>query len=256
MLIDSHAHLYAKEFSNDLAKVIENAKSKNIEKVLLPNIDSNSIESMHKIVNEYPAFFYPMMGLHPCSVGENYEEELEIVKSHLDKYTYVAVGEIGIDLYWDKTYKKQQEKAFIKQVNWAIEKSLPIVIHSRESIPEILDILEGLSIDGLKGVFHCFTGTEKDVQRILDLDFYMGIGGIITFKNSNLAEVVKQIPKEKLLLETDAPYLAPDPHRGSRNESAYVSIIAEKIADVYDISLKEIEEITTENTEELFRAIK
>lgn len=252
MLIDTHAHLYAKEFDDDRDSVIERAGSTGIKKILLPNIDSSSIEGMLQMEKDFPGICFPMMGLHPCSVGENYEQELSIVRQWIEKRDFIAIGEIGIDLYWDKTYVKEQQDAFIRQTQWAKEKGWPIVIHSRDSIDMILDLLEPLRDDRLRGVFHCFTGDLTQAERIMDLGFYMGLGGVLTFKNSGLDKVVKDLPLSSLILETDAPYLSPTPYRGKRNESAYVGLVAEKLAAVKEVTLEDVERATSENAEKLF----
>jgi TatD DNase family protein len=252
MLIDTHAHLYAKEFDEDRKEMVERARSKGVEKILLPNIDARSIEGMMQMELDYSGICYPMMGLHPCSVNENYEVELSIVRQWIEKRDFIAIGEIGIDLYWDKTFVKEQEIAFLQQTRWAMEKGWPIVIHSRESIDIILDLLEPLKDASLRGVFHCFTGDLQQAQRIMDLGFYMGLGGVLTFKNSGLDKVAKELPLSHLILETDAPYLSPTPFRGKRNESAYVSLVAEKLAAVKEISLEEVESSTSGNAKKLF----
>ncbi|MCB0661755.1 MAG: TatD family hydrolase [Saprospiraceae bacterium] len=252
MLIDTHAHLYASEFDDDRKEVLEKALEKGVKKILLPNIDSHSIEGMMQMEVDFPNICYPMMGLHPCSVKENYREELSLMRRWIDKRDFIAIGEIGIDLYWDKTFVKEQEEAFLEQTRWALEKGWPIVIHSRESIDMILDLLEPLKSPALRGVFHCFSGNSEQAKRIMDLGFYMGLGGVLTFKNSGLDKVVRELPLSSLILETDAPYLAPTPFRGKRNESAYVALVAEKLAEVKEISIDEIERITTENAKNLF----
>ncbi|HMR42299.1 MAG TPA: TatD family hydrolase [Saprospiraceae bacterium] len=253
MLIDTHAHLYAAQFDEDRDEMMERAISAGVRKFFLPNIDSGSITGMLDLEKKYPGHCFAMMGLHPCSVNENYESELALVRSWLEKRSFSAVGEIGIDLYWDKTFVEEQKDTFLRQVTWAQEFDLPIVIHSRESIDLILDLLENLANKNkLRGVFHCFTGDENQAQRIMDLGFYMGIGGVLTFKKSGLDEVVKKLPMERLVLETDAPYLAPTPHRGSRNESFYIKLIAEKLAAVKLLSPEEVARITSQNAENLF----
>ncbi len=253
MLIDTHTHLYSSQFDADRDEVIQRALNTGVEKLLLPNVDHGSIEGMFALEQKYPGVCYPMMGLHPCSVTENWEKELEILKAWIDKRPFIAIGEIGMDLYWDKTFQKQQEEAFITQINWAKELQIPIVIHARDSFPEIYAILDQHNDERLKGVFHCFSGEERDVQKILSYGgFSFGIGGVVTYKKSTLPEVVKFIPLPKLLLETDSPYLAPTPFRGKRNESAYLTAIASKISDIFAISEQEIGRITSENARQLF----
>lgn len=251
-MIDTHAHLYAEQFSNDIDQVLNRAFENGISKIFLPNIDVESIEGLNNLRDAHPESIYGMMGLHPCSVSEDYKEELKTLKKTLYDGNYIAVGEIGIDLYWDKSTLPLQQEAFIEQCNWAIELGLPIAIHSRESNNEILDILENEFKGRITGVFHCFSGNEKQLQRILDLGFYLGIGGVVTFKNSNLREVLKGAHINRIVLETDAPYLAPTPYRGKRNESSYVVNVAQEIAKIYSLELKEVDEITTANALKLF----
>ena len=221
--------------------------------MLLPNIDSNSVDRLKQTCIDFKEFCYPMMGLHPTSVDEHFQTELQKIHNHLGQDNYIAIGEIGIDLYWDRTYLKEQEEAFRTQIKWAIEKKLPIVIHARDSFSKIFEVVDDLNCDDLRGVFHCFTGTEEDAQKIIDYGgFKMGIGGVLTFKNSKLDQVVKNISLEHLILETDSPYLAPAPHRGKRNESSYISLVAQKLAEIKGLSKDEIADITTTNAVELF----
>ncbi len=252
MLIDTHAHLYLEEFDGDRKEMINRALDAGVHRFYLPNIDSSSIESMLQMEVDFPGQCLAMMGLHPCSVNENYLSELAMVEKWLAQRSFKAIGEIGIDLYWDTTFQKLQEKAFLTQLGWARELDLPIVIHSRNSIDLIIELLSQETDGKLRGVFHCFTGTAEQAARVMDLGFFMGIGGVLTFKNSGLAEVVKDIPLERLILETDSPYLAPTPYRGKRNESAYIKIIAEKLASVKNIDLEKVALQTTKNAEEIF----
>lgn len=254
-LIDTHTHLYAKRFDSDRAEMIERAKASGITTCYLPNIDSESIPGMMALETEYPGYCIPMMGLHPCSVKEDYKKELAIVREWLEKRAFVAVGEIGIDLYWDKTFFEQQKEAFIQQAEWAVEYDIPIVIHSRESIDIIIDLIQQMKEPRLKGIFHCFTGTKAQSEAIIDLGFLMGIGGVVTFKNGGLAETVADIDLSHLVLETDSPYLSPAPHRGKRNESAYVSLIADKVAVVKEVSTETVARVTTGNAKKLFGVI-
>ncbi len=250
---DSHTHIYSSKFLEDREEMIHKAFDEGVERLFMPNIDSTSVEGMLELAEKYPGNCFPMMGLHPCSVGESVSEELYLVEKELKKGIYYAVGEIGIDLYWDKTYQKQQEEAFRKQIEWAKQMKLPIVIHCREAFDEILAILDELNDADLKGIFHCFTGTIEQAKHILSYgDFYLGIGGVVTFKKAGLDKVVEQLKIENLVLETDSPYLSPSPHRGKRNESAYLKYIAEKVAELLNIPLEEVAEITTENTEKIF----
>lgn len=252
MLIDTHTHLYLKQFDDDRKEVIERAEEAGIKKFFLPNIDSQSIDSMLQMEIDFPNKCFAMMGLHPCSVKENYEEELKIVENWLQKRKFCAIGEIGIDLYWDKSFFEQQKKSFLTQVEWAIDLQLPIVIHCRESIDIVIDLLQPYK-GRVKGIFHCFGGTIEQSKRIIDLGFLMGIGGVLTFKKAKLDEVIKEIPLECLVLETDSPYLAPAPHRGKRNESSYVKIVAEKMAEAKNMTLNEVAEVTTNSALNLFK---
>lgn len=253
-LIDTHSHLYLKQFKDDLNQVIDNAKAASLEKVLLPNIDISSIQDMHRLVEIDPSFFYPMMGLHPCSVGEDVEQVLEKIKSHLYDSSYIAVGEIGIDLYWDKTFLDQQKWAFAEQIKWAKDLEIPIVIHARESFDEIFEVLDNVNDDRLTGVFHCFTGNLDQAHKALGYGgFKLGLGGVLTYKNSGLDKTVKELDLKDLVLETDSPYLPPVPYRGKRNESAYVKIVAQKLADIKEMDIAKVAEITTENALSLFK---
>ncbi len=252
MLIDTHTHLYLKQFDDDRKEVIERAEAAGIKKFFLPNIDSQSIDAMLQMEIDFPDKCFAMMGLHPCSVKENFEEELQIVENWLQKRKFCAIGEIGIDLYWDKSFFEQQKKSFLTQVEWAIDLQLPIVIHCRESIDIVIDLLQPYK-GKVKGIFHCFGGTAEQAKRIIDLDFLMGIGGVLTFKKAKLDEVIQEIPLEYLVLETDSPYLAPVPYRGKRNESSYVKIVAEKMAEAKNIDLEEVAEATTNNALNLFK---
>ncbi|MEO1258224.1 MAG: TatD family hydrolase [Bacteroidota bacterium] len=252
MLIDTHTHLYLKHFKDDIEETIIRAKTEGIEKFYLPNIDAGSIDSMLELENKFPGVCFPMMGLHPCSVKENYREELTIVKKWLDKRPFCAVGEIGIDLYWDKTFLEEQKKAFITQAGWAKELGIPIVIHARESLDMLIELVKQEKDDRLQGIFHCFTGNLQQARQIMELGFYLGIGGVLTYKNSGLDKTVKDIPLDWLVLETDSPYLTPVPYRGKRNESAYIKIIAQKMAEIKDISLEDVAVTTTANGEKIF----
>ena len=252
MFIDTHTHLYSEEFDADRTDIITNAINVGIEKLYLPNVDSTSIDGMLALEQQFPNNCFPMMGLHPCSVKENYKEELATVKSWLDKRRFFAIGEIGMDLYWDKTFVKEQEFAFKQQIDWALEFNYTIVIHCRDAFAEIFEVLQ--SYPKLpKGIFHCFSGTADQAKQILAFgNFKLGIGGVVTFKNSGLDKVVEQLSINDFVLETDAPYLAPNPHRGKRNESAYLPLIAKKIAELKNLSIHEVEYITTKNAEDIF----
>ncbi|PCH97053.1 MAG: hydrolase TatD [Bacteroidetes bacterium] len=254
LLTDSHTHLFLEEFDEDIDQVIDNAIQKGVERIFLPNIDSTTIEALNNLVQKYPAQCFPMMGLHPGSVKANYLEELDIIKAELKAGSYCAVGEIGIDLYWDKTFIKEQEDAFRQQILLAKELKLPIVIHARDSFQEIFNIIDHLNDEQLSGIFHCFTGTIDDSKRIIEYGgFKMGIGGVLTFKNAGVDKVVEQIALEHLLLETDSPYLAPAPYRGKRNESAYIIEVANKLAELHCCSIEEVAKVTTENSIEIFK---
>jgi TatD DNase family protein len=251
-LIDTHSHIYSDEFSKDIYKVVDKSKEVGISKILLPNIDSKSIQAMHNLEKMFPDFCISMMGLHPTSVNNNYQQELDICKMWLKSRNYCAIGEIGIDLYWDKTFAKEQQIAFKTQINWALEYNLPIVIHSRESFNEIFEVLEDYKNSELTGVFHSFSGNLEQANKAIDLGFHLGINGIVTFKNSGLDKVIAEIPLEKLLLETDAPYLAPTPNRGKRNESSFLIYTAQKIAEIYQIDIEKIAETTSNTAKKLF----
>lgn len=252
MLIDSHSHIYSEDFIEDIDEVITRAYDNDVRKIILPNIDSSSVRKMLDLADHYPQICFPLMGLHPTSVGEDYKEELELVEYWLKKRKFYGIGEIGIDLYWERTYLNEQIDSFRHQVKLAKKYHLPIVIHVRESFEEVYTVLKAENDDHLTGVFHSFTGTADQAKRILDLGFKIGIGGIVTFKNSGLDQVVAQIDPEHFIIETDAPYLTPAPYRGKRNESAYLIHIALKIADIHNTSVNEIAKITTENAVKLF----
>ncbi len=251
-LIDTHAHLYEEQFKDDIDAALKRAQDVGVTKILMPNVDSASFTGLHQLTEKFPSVCLPMMGLHPCYVKENFLEELKIVGEKLRTGKYYAVGETGLDYYWDLTFKEQQKETFIKQIEWAKELRLPIVIHSRNSFDDIVEILKPLKDKSLRGVFHCFTGTLEDAQKVIDLGFYMGIGGVVTFKNSGLDKAVEQIDLKHLVLETDSPYLAPAPHRGKRNESAYIKLVAEKIAQAKNIMVEEVAAITSRNARLLF----
>lgn len=231
---------------------MDHAIGKGIIKYFLPNIDSNSIQPMYDLCDQHPLHCYPMMGLHPCSVKENYEMEMQRVESEFSKRKFYAVGEIGLDFYWDKTYIREQEEVFIRQLNLAHEMNLPVVIHSRESIDRIIEIIHQQKHIMVKGIFHCFSGNEKQANEIIAMGMYLGIGGVLTFKNSGLDKVMEKIPLSQMVLETDAPYLAPAPHRGKRNIPEYLSLVAQKLADVKKLSPDEVAEVTTHNALKIF----
>ncbi len=256
LLTDTHTHLYAEEFDTDRKQVIEAALKLGVQKFYLPNVDSASIPRMFELEQLFPDNCMAMMGLHPCSVKENYKEELEIVEHWLNTRKFVAIGEIGIDLYWDKTLLEEQKFAFKKQIKLSLQFNLPIVIHCREAFDEIFDILINY-IGKARGIFHCFSGTLEQAHKVLDLGgFKLGIGGVVTFKNAGLDKIVEQLDLNNIVLETDSPYLAPAPHRGKRNESAYLFNVAKKIAELKNCSIEEVATITTKNAEEVFNSSK
>ncbi|WP_353497380.1 TatD family hydrolase [Vibrio chaetopteri] len=251
-MIDTHAHIYASEFDQDRDEVVQRALDAGIEHILLPNIDLDSIEPMLATEAAYPQVCRSMMGLHPCYVDANVDQTLDTIHSWFDKHNFIAVGEIGIDLYWDKTYRKEQEHAFITQLNWAKEMDLPVVIHTRDSIEETLALLRSEQNGDLCGVFHCFGGTIEEAKAINDLGFHLGLGGVSTFKNSGMDKVIPELDLSKVILETDCPYLAPVPHRGKRNEPAYTELVLKRIADLTELSSKKVAQITTNNAKSLF----
>ena len=252
-MIDTHSHIYSEEFDADRTETILRAKEAGISHIILPNCDSGTLPLMLALEAEYPNYCSAAIGLHPTSVNTNYLNELAIVKSELERRKYIAVGEIGIDLYWDKTFLTEQIIAFQQQIEWALEYNLPVIIHVRDSFKETMLALAPYKNTGLKGVFHSFTGTIEEALEIIYFGgFMIGINGIVTFKNSGLAAVVAQIDIQNIILETDSPYLTPTPYRGKRNESAYVSLICKKLAEVYNTTTQEIDEKTTANAKSLF----
>ena len=251
-LIDTHAHLYVEQFDEDLADVMQRAAANGVNRVLLPNIDSSTTDRLWKTVRAFPEVCVPMMGLHPCSVSATVGQELKHVETELATGRYIAVGEIGIDLYWDKTYIKEQVAAFEQQMEWAKDLNLPVAIHCRDSFDEIFASVRNVQDGSLRGVLHCFTGNERQAQQTIDLGLHIGLGGVLTFKNSGVDQAIAHVPMDRIILETDSPYLAPTPHRGKRNESSYTKLVAEKLSDVKAISMEEVAKITTENAERLF----
>lgn len=251
--IDTHTHLYDEQLATDEAEMIQRAIDAGVTKMYMPNCDSTTIDGMMKIAATYPANCYPMMGVHPCYIKDNYKEELKIAEQQLAENKFYAVGEIGLDYYWDMTYQQQQIEAFEIQIDWALAHNLPIVIHSRESLQDCIDIVKKKQNGNLSGIFHCFGGNLQEAQQIVDLGFYMGIGGVVTFKNSTLPQVLAEIDLKHLVLETDAPYLSPMPYRGKRNESSYIPLIAQKLADIKQTDLNTVADITTANAVKIFR---
>lgn len=251
-LIDTHCHLYLEEFKSDIEPVIQRAKNAGITKFYLPAIDSSETENLLLLEEKYPGECFAMMGLHPCSVKENYRDELKHVEEWLSKRNFVAIGEIGLDFYWDKTFTRQQYEAFEMQMQWALEKHLPIVIHTRNAMKETIDSLKPFAAKGLKGIVHCFSGTYDDAKQIIEMNFLLGIGGVLTYKKAGLAEVIEKIDLQYLVVETDSPYLAPVPFRGKRNESSYVKFVAEKLALIKNVSVEVVANATSTNAENLF----
>ena len=251
-MIDTHTHLYLEQFRDDIDDVISRAKAVGVEKFYLPSINSKYNKSMHDLEKKYPDDVFCMIGLHPCYVDDNFDLEIDFVKKQIEKHDYKAIGEIGIDLFHEKKYLDKQVDAFEEQIKLAIDYDLPIVIHSRDSFDEIFEVLEKFKCEKLRGIFHCFTGNIDQAHRIIDLNFHLGIGGVLTFKNGKISEFLNEIPINKIVLETDSPYLAPSPHRGSRNESSYLKIIADKLAKVYNLEIDEISKITQQNSIEIF----
>tara|TARA_B100001540_G_C15809861_1_gene643937 strand:- start:15 stop:779 length:765 start_codon:yes stop_codon:yes gene_type:complete len=253
MFIDSHTHLFLKNFKNDIDDVIQNSIKSNVRKFLLPNIDSTTIEPMLNLVKRYPLNCFPTIGLHPCSVKENYKEELMIVEKSLLKHKYYAIGEIGIDLYWDKKYIEEQKEAFKIQLQLSEKNNLPVIIHVRNSFNEVFEVLEKIKTKNTKGVFHCFSGDYKQAQKAINMGFKLGIGGVVTYSNSKLKDFLNKIDLKNILLETDSPYLSPHPFRGTRNESKNIKVIAEKLSEIYKCDVRKIAKQTTENTINLFK---
>jgi len=251
-IIDTHTHLYLNQFKDDVDLVIERAKNAGIDKFIFPAIDSSHFKDMHELRNRYPENIYLMSGLHPVSVKDNYKEELNLVLKSLETHNYVGIGEIGIDLYWDKTFLKQQQEAFEFQIRLAISNNLPIVIHCRDGFDEIFEILDAEKCSKMRGIFHCFTGTLVQANRAINLGFNLGIGGVVTFKNGGIDKFLNKIDMKNIVLETDAPYLSPVPHRGKRNESFYVTYILKKISELYALNEQEIAKITSKNALEIF----
>lgn len=253
-LIDTHSHLYLPDFDEDRGEMLERAREIGVQKIILPNIDVDSIPQIQKMRRAFPDHCEAAMGLHPTDVKEDFEEQLEKIYEELKSGHYIAVGEMGIDLYWDKSFYEQQKVAFRTQIKWAEEMNLPIIIHSRDSFQEIFELMDALWTPQLKGVFHCFSGNKADAEKIIkDYQFKLGIGGVYTFKNSTLREEIKEIGLEHMILETDAPFLAPVPHRGKRNESAYVALVAQRMAEERGIQIDKIAEISTQNALDLFK---
>lgn len=253
-LTDTHAHLYLKEFDSDREQVVRKALLNHVSKIILPNIDSSSIEPLKQLHGIFPSVTYPLMGLHPVSVKENYEEELKTIQLELRNGKYYGIGESGIDLFWDTSFIEQQKRAFAIQIEWSIEYDLPVIIHARESFEEIFRILQNFKHHPLKGIFHAFTGNADQAKKIInDFGLYLGIGGILTFKNAGLDKVIHGVSLDHIVVETDSPYLAPVPYRGKRNESTYIIHIAEKLAQIKNMNISDIAVVTTANAKKIFK---
>lgn len=250
--IDTHAHLYDEQFEEDRDEIIQRSIAAGVSKIFLPNCDSETIAPMLRMASKWPQHCFAMMGVHPCYIKENYKQELAIAEQWLGKEKFAAIGEIGLDYYWDTTFVTEQKEAFNIQMDWALQYDLPIVIHTRESMQDSIDMVRVKQNGNLKGIFHCFGGSAEEAQQIIDLGFYLGIGGVVTFKKSTLPEVLANISLDHIVLETDAPYLAPVPYRGKRNESAYIPLVAATIATIKGCTVEEVATATTNNAERIF----
>lgn len=256
MLTDSHTHLYLKEFDNDLHAVIKNAQNHKVSRFLLPNINTETLPKLLSVCQKYKNTCFPMIGLHPCSVTENYVAELKKLYNQINQENFIAIGEVGIDLYWEKKYISEQKAAFTTQLNWANDHQLPIIIHSRNSFDEIYSIIKREKRKQTTGIFHCFSGTYDEAKKIIDMGFFLGIGGVLTFKNTKIADVIEKIDLQHLVLETDSPYLAPHPMRGKRNEPKFLSLIADKLSKIKNVSMEEIYQTTNTNIKTIFSKLK
>ena len=250
--IDTHAHLYSTPLKENIEGIMKNAMENGIDTIIMPAIDSSTLDAMLEVEANYPKNCVAMMGLHPCSVKENVNEELAIIETQLQKRKFIAIGEIGLDYYWDKTFTTQQIFAFEKQMGWALDYQLPIVIHTRNAMGETIEMVKPFAKKGLRGIFHCFSGSKESAEQIISMGFHLGLGGVLTYKNAGVAEAIKDIPMQWLVLETDAPYLSPVPYRGKTNEPSYMIQVAMKLAEIKNIPLHEVAEITTSNAEKLF----
>lgn len=251
-LIDTHTHLYLSDFKEDIESIIKRAEDAGINKFYLPAIDRSTHHEMIALEEKYPAKCFAMMGLHPCSVKENYKEELSIIEDWISRRKFAAIGEIGLDFYWDKTFSDQQYEAFTHQINLALQYDLPIVIHTRNAMQETINVVKEFAPKGLKGIFHCFSGSYESAKEIIKAGFYLGIGGVVTYKNAGLAEVLEKIELDHLVLETDSPYLTPVPFRGKRNESSYIKYVVARLAEIKNTTADEIAAITTANANKIF----
>lgn len=254
MYIDSHAHIYNEQFKDQLSEVVDTALASGVGKIYMPNVNVDSIDAMLEAEHRYPDVCIPMMGLHPCDVKKGFEKDLYVVEDWLSKRTFAAIGEMGLDYYWDENLKNEQKEAFRIQVELAIKYGLPIVLHTRNANRDAIDLVSHLKTDSLRGIFHCFSGTTEEAREMIALDFLIGIGGVVTFKNGGLDKILPDLPVESMVLETDCPYLAPVPYRGKRNEPSYIPLIASKLSEVMQISTDEIKKITTGNALTVFKA--
>lgn len=250
-MIETHAHIYDPQYEEDRGDMLERAWKKGISQIWMPNCDTGTLPGMLELYEAYPSQCLPMLGLHPCYVKENFESELKLLESYLNKYPFIAIGEIGMDLYWDKTFQEQQKEAFIIQCQWALDHQLWIDIHSRNAFRETVELIEKIGDSRLTGIFHCFSGDLDDAGKAIDLGFKLGIGGVITFKNGGLDKIIPHIEPQHIVLETDSPYLAPVPYRGKRNEVAYIDLVAQRLADLWQMTKQEVVEITTANAMQL-----
>lgn len=252
-IIDTHSHIYEEDFDNDIESVIEKARLIGVEKILLPNVDEDSIARLHSLSDKYPGYCLPMMGLHPTSVTKDWQVQLNKIAQQFEENKYIAVGEIGLDLYWDKTYEVEQKLAFKEQLKWSIDYNYPVSIHSRNATKDVFKCIKSVGADKVRGVFHSFSGNTDDLRNIFKLgDFMIGINGIITFKNASLTSVLEETDLSHIVIETDAPYLAPTPYRGKRNEPSYTLLVIEKLADIYNTTPERVAEITTKNAQRMF----
>jgi len=250
-MIDTHAHVFSSQFDEDRPEMLQQAKEAGVERVYVPNIDAESIEPMLGLAREYPEYLKPMLGLHPCYVGEDWAKQVEKIGEYFENTKVVAVGETGLDYYWDTTYVKEQKQSLERHIDWALQLDLPIILHSRSAIDDTIDMMKAAG-SAIRGIFHCFTGSQDQAERIIDLGFKLGIGGIVTFKNAGLDKIVADLPLDALVLETDAPYLAPHPNRSKRNAPVYLPLIAEKIAEIQGVTLEEVVNLTNENARAIF----
>jgi TatD DNase family protein len=251
-MIDTHAHIYLSEFDQDIDEVIEKSKETGVEKIFMPNINSESIEDMLFLERKFEDYAIPMMGLHPCYVKNNFKEELKVMQSLFEERQFCAVGEVGIDLYWDKTFLEEQITVFQTQINWAKDLDIPIIIHCRDSLDMTIDLVKENQDGKLKGIFHCFSGDQDHAKKIVDLNFLLGIGGVVTFKNGGLDKIIPDVDLKHIVLETDSPYLTPSPHRGKRNMPSYLHLIASRIAELKACDINEVAKVTTENALKIF----